>query len=327
MTEKTIHIDGVDPRELFGAQDTYLELIREQYPALRIVARGSKMKVMGEERLIEQFVKRFEQFEAYYDKYGHVSKEVIRQCFGTAGMSADEPPTHEGDVIVYGNNGNVIRARTANQRRLVDLFEKNDLLFAVGPAGSGKTYTAIALAVRALKENQVRRVILTRPAVEAGEKLGFLPGDMKEKLDPYLQPLYDALNDMIPAAKLSKYMEEGTVQIAPLAYMRGRTLDNAFVILDEAQNTTLSQIKMFLTRMGRNAKFIVTGDVTQIDLPKAGDSGLMRAMKMLGSIQGIASVEFDKGDIVRHPLVKHIVEAFEKRATMEDALKNRETKK
>ena len=327
MTEKTIHIDGVDPRELFGAQDTYLELIREQYPALRIVARGSKMKVMGEERLIEQFVKRFEQFEAYYDKYGHVSKEVIRQCFGTAGMSADESPTHEGDVIVYGNNGNVIRARTANQRRLVDLFEKNDLLFAVGPAGSGKTYTAIALAVRALKEKQVRRVILTRPAVEAGEKLGFLPGDMKEKLDPYLQPLYDALNDMIPAAKLSKYMEEGTVQIAPLAYMRGRTLDNAFVILDEAQNTTLSQIKMFLTRMGRNAKFIVTGDVTQIDLPKAGDSGLMRAMKMLGSIQGIASVEFDKGDIVRHPLVKHIVEAFEKRATMEDALKNRETKK
>ena len=326
MTEKTIHIDEVDPRELFGAQDTYLELIREQYPALRIVARGSKVKIMGEERLIEQFVKRFEQFEAYYDKYGHVSKEVIRQCFGTAGMSADEPPTHEGDVIVYGNNGNVIRARTANQRRLVDLFEKNDLLFAVGPAGSGKTYTAIALAVRALKEKQVRRVILTRPAVEAGEKLGFLPGDMKEKLDPYLQPLYDALDDMIPAAKLSKYMVEGTVQIAPLAYMRGRTLDNAFVILDEAQNTTLSQIKMFLTRMGRNAKFIVTGDVTQIDLPKAGDSGLMRAMKMLGSIQGIASVEFDKGDIVRHPLVKHIVEAFEKRATMEDALKNRETK-
>ena len=327
MTEKTIHIDGADPRELFGAQDTYLEMIREQYPALRIVARGSKVKIMGEERLIAQFVKRFEQFEAYYDKYGHVSKEVIRQCFGTAGMATDERPVADGDVIVYGNNGNIIRARTANQRRLVDLFEKNDLLFAVGPAGSGKTYTAIALAVRALKEKQVRRVILTRPAVEAGEKLGFLPGDMKEKLDPYLQPLYDALNDMIPAAKLSKYMEEGTVQIAPLAYMRGRTLDNAFVILDEAQNTTLPQIKMFLTRMGRNAKFIVTGDVTQIDLPKAGDSGLLRAMKMVDNIQGIASVEFDKSDIVRHPLVKHIVEAFEKRATMEDALKNRETKK
>lgn len=327
MTEKTLHIDGADPRELFGAQDTYLEMIREQYPALRIVARGSKVKVMGEDRLISQFVKRFEQFEAYYDKYGHVSKEVIRQCFGTAGMAADERPAADGDVIVYGNNGNIIRARTANQCRLVELFEKNDLLFAVGPAGSGKTYTAIALAVRALKEKQVRRVILTRPAVEAGEKLGFLPGDMKEKLDPYLQPLYDALNDMIPAAKLSKYMEEGTVQIAPLAYMRGRTLDNAFVILDEAQNTTLPQIKMFLTRMGRNAKFIVTGDVTQIDLPKAGDSGLLRAMKMVDNIQGIASVEFDKSDIVRHPLVKHIVEAFEKRATMEEALKNRETKK
>ena len=326
MTEKTLHIDGADPRELFGAQDTYLEMIREQYPALRIVARGSKVKVMGEDRLISQFVKRFEQFEAYYDKYGHVSKEVIRQCFGTAGMAADERPAADGDVIVYGNNGNIIRARTANQCRLVELFEKNDLLFAVGPAGSGKTYTAIALAVRALKEKQVRRVILTRPAVEAGEKLGFLPGDMKEKLDPYLQPLYDALNDMIPAAKLSKYMEEGTVQIAPLAYMRGRTLDNAFVILDEAQNTTLPQIKMFLTRMGRNAKFIVTGDVTQIDLPKAGDSGLLRAMKMVDNIQGIASVEFDKSDIVRHPLVKHIVEAFEKRATMEDALKNREKK-
>ena len=321
MTEKTIHIDGVDPRELFGAQDTYLELIREQYPALRIVARGSKIKVMGEERLIEQFVKRFEQFEAYYDKYGHVSKEVIRQCFGTAGMSADEPPTHEGDVIVYGNNGNVIRARTANQRRLVDLFEKNDLLFAVGPAGSGKTYTAIALAVRALKEKQVRRVILTRPAVEAGEKLGFLPGDMKEKLDPYLQPLYDALNDMIPAAKLSKYMEEGTVQIAPLAYMRGRTLDNAFVILDEAQNTTLSQIKMFLTRMGRNAKFIVTGDVTQIDLPRRSDSGLTRAMDTLKNIEGIGIVEFDKRDIVRHQLVKYIVDAFDKRDELENGLR------
>ena len=319
MTEKTIHIDEVDPRELFGAQDTYLELIREQYPALRIVARGSKVKIMGEERLIEQFVKRFEQFEAYYDKYGHVSKEVIRQCFGTAGMSADEPPTHEGDVIVYGNNGNVIRARTANQRRLVDLFEKNDLLFAVGPAGSGKTYTAIALAVRALKEKQVRRVILTRPAVEAGEKLGFLPGDMKEKLDPYLQPLYDALNDMIPAAKLQKYLEDGTVQIAPLAYMRGRTLDNAFVILDEAQNTTRSQIKMFLTRMGRNAKFIVTGDVTQIDLPRKSDSGLTRAMDTLRGIEGIGMVEFDKRDIVCHPLVKYIVDAFDKRAAMEES--------
>lgn len=222
------------------------------------------------------------------------------------------------DVIVYGNNGNIVRARTTNQRKLVELYAKNDLLFAVGPAGSGKTYTAIALAVRALKNKEVRRIILTRPAVEAGEKLGFLPGDMKEKLDPYLQPLYDALNDMIPPKKLQDYMAEGIVQIAPLAYMRGRTLDNAFVILDEAQNTLLSQIKMFLTRMGRNAKFIVTGDVTQVDLPHQGDSGLMPAIGMLRGIKGIGVVEFDKQDIVRHELVKHIVQAFEKHGAPRD---------
>ncbi len=222
------------------------------------------------------------------------------------------------DVIVYGNNGNIVRARTVNQQRLVRLYDKNDLLFAVGPAGSGKTYTAIALAVRALKEKQVKRIILTRPAVEAGEKLGFLPGDMKEKLDPYLQPLYDALNDMIPPVKLQKFLEDGTVQIAPLAYMRGRTLDNAFVILDEAQNTTLSQIKMFLTRMGRNARFIVTGDVTQIDLPRRSDSGLVRTMEILRGIADIGIVEFDKRDIVRHPLVKHIVEAFDKHVEKEE---------
>ena len=221
-------------------------------------------------------------------------------------------------MIVYGNNGTIVRARTVNQQRLVKLYDKNDLLFAVGPAGSGKTYTAIALAVRALKERQVRRIILTRPAVEAGEKLGFLPGDMKEKLDPYLQPLYDALNDMIPPVKLQKFLEEGTVQIAPLAYMRGRTLDNAFVILDEAQNTTLSQIKMFLTRMGRSARFIVTGDVTQIDLPRKSDSGLVRSMGILRGVDGIGIVEFDKRDIVRHPLVKHIVEAFDRNVEKEE---------
>ena len=217
-------------------------------------------------------------------------------------------------MIVYGNNGTIVRARTVNQLKLVQSYDRNDLLLAIGPAGSGKTYTAIALAVRALKEKHVKRIILTRPAVEAGEKLGFLPGDMKEKLDPYLQPLYDALNDMIPPAKLQKYIEEGTVQIAPLAYMRGRTLDNAFVILDEAQNTTLPQIKMFLTRMGRNAKFIVTGDVTQIDLPRRSDSGLTRAMEILRGVEGIGIVEFDKRDIVRHQLVKYIVDAFDKYA-------------
>ena len=259
------------------------------------------------------FERKMNSLVEYYVKYGHISKEVVAQAFST-GLSDAAEPVAERDTIVYGNNGNIIRARTVNQRRLVELYEHNDLLFAVGPAGSGKTYTAIALAVKALKEREVRRVILTRPAVEAGEKLGFLPGDMKEKLDPYLQPLYDALNDMIPAAKLQKYLEDGTVQIAPLAYMRGRTLDNAFVILDEAQNTTRSQIKMFLTRMGRNAKFIVTGDVTQIDLPRKSDSGLMGAMATLRDIEGIGMVEFDKRDIVRHHLVKYIVEAFDKAA-------------
>ena len=311
MTEavgREILVEGVDPRELYGAQNVYLDQIRELHPQLKIVARGSSLKVLGPRAETERFEKHLDGLVAYYLKYGHISSEVVSQAF--SGVALQEAPTDK-DVIVYGNNGNIIRARTVNQQRLVSLYDKCDLLFAVGPAGSGKTYTAIALAVRALKERQVRRIILTRPAVEAGEKLGFLPGDMKEKLDPYLQPLYDALNDMIPAAKLTRYIEEGTVQIAPLAYMRGRTLDNAFVILDEAQNTTLSQIKMFLTRMGRNAKFIVTGDVTQIDLPRKSDSGLVHTMEILRRVEDIGIVEFDKRDIVRHPLVKHIVEAFD----------------
>ena len=313
MTEavgKEILIEGVDPRELYGAQNVWLEQMQELHPGLKIVARGSSLKVLGSKSETERFARRLDGLVAYYLKYGHISTEVIAQAF-SGGISQEDAPVDK-DVIVYGNNGNVIRARTVNQQRLVKLYDDNDLLFAVGPAGSGKTYTAIALAVRALREKQVRRIILTRPAVEAGEKLGFLPGDMKEKLDPYLQPLYDALNDMIPPAKLTKYMEEGTVQIAPLAYMRGRTLDQAFVILDEAQNTTLPQIKMFLTRMGRNAKFIVTGDVTQIDLPRKSDSGLTRAMEILRRVEGIGIVEFDRRDIVRHPLVKQIVEAFDR---------------
>ncbi len=275
---REIELEGVDPRELYGPQNAHLEQIVNLHPQLKIVARGSSLRVLGSEAEIGRFSRRMEGLVAYYLKYGHIS------------------------------------SRTVNQQRLVKLYDKNDLLFAVGPAGSGKTYTAIALAVRALKERQVRRIILTRPAVEAGEKLGFLPGDLKEKLDPYLQPLYDALNDMIPPAKLVKYIEEGTVQIAPLAYMRGRTLDNAFVILDEAQNTTLPQIKMFLTRMGRNARFIVTGDVTQIDLPKQTDSGLVRAMNYLRGVEGIGIVEFDQRDIVRHRLVKEIVDAFDRHA-------------
>ena len=308
---KQIAVDGVDVRELYGPRNIYLEQIRSLHPSLRIVARGSTLKVLGAKSEAERFERRMQGLIDYYLKYGHISHEVVAQAFAAAGISADDAPADQ-DVIVYGNNGNVVRARTVNQQRLVQAYDSNDLLFAVGPAGSGKTYTAIALAVRALREKIVRRVILTRPAVEAGEKLGFLPGDMKEKLDPYLQPLYDALNDMIPPAKLQKYMEEGTIQIAPLAYMRGRTLDNAFVILDEAQNTTLPQIKMFLTRMGRNAKFIVTGDVTQIDLPRKSDSGLTRAIEILREVKGIGIIEFDRRDIVRHELVKHIVDAFDR---------------
>lgn len=304
-----IILEGADPRELYGAHEVYLDRIRALHPSLKIVARGSSLRVLGAAAECERFARRMQGLVDYYLKYGHISEQVVSQAFAAAGLDRDKPPV-DRDVLLYGNGGNVIRARTINQKRLVELYEKNDLLFAVGPAGSGKTYTAIALAVRALREKQVRRIILTRPAVEAGEKLGFLPGDMKEKLDPYLQPLYDALNDMIPAVKLAKYMEEGTVQIAPLAYMRGRTLDNAFVILDEAQNTTMAQIKMFLTRMGRNARFIVTGDVTQIDLPKRSDSGLLRAMETLEGIAGIGIVHFGREDIVRHPLVKQIVDAF-----------------
>ena len=296
-------------------------------PKLKIVARGDTIKALGSKEEVAAFERRMNALVEYYLKYGHISSEVVSQAFSSSlsELSA-EPPAIDKDVIVYGNNGAIIRARTINQQRLVKLSEKCDLMFAVGPAGSGKTYTAIALAVRALKEKQIRRIILTRPAVEAGEKLGFLPGDMKEKLDPYLQPLYDALNDMIPAAKLQKFLEEGTVQIAPLAYMRGRTLDNAFVILDEAQNTTLSQIKMFLTRMGRNAKFIVTADVTQIDLPRRSDSGLTKAMDTLRNIEGIGIVEFDKRDIVRHRLVKYIVDAFDKREAIENGLLKQDKK-
>ena len=322
---KEIFIEGVDTRELYGAKNVYLEQIKTLHPKLKIIARGHILKVWGAKSDIERFERRMQGLIEYYDRYGHISKEVVEQSFAAGFTTGDAPtesaPKRDSEAIVYGNNGVIIKARTANQRRLVELYDKNDLIFATGPAGSGKTYTAIALAVRALRDKQVKRVILTRPAVEAGEKLGFLPGDLKEKLDPYLQPLYDALNDMIPAAKLQKFMEDGTVQIAPLAYMRGRTLDNAFVILDEAQNTTRSQIKMFLTRMGRNAKFIVTGDVTQVDLPRRSDSGLTRAIRTVQNIEGVGFVEFDRSDIVRHPLVKHIVDAFDKQDKLENTLR------
>jgi phosphate starvation-inducible PhoH-like protein len=248
----------------------------------------------------------------FFRRYNRLTEDNVKDFLHETDDSISQAEEDFGEALVYGNNGRIIKARTVNQRMLVDKYRENDLLFAIGPAGSGKTYTAIALAVRALKNKEVKRIILTRPAVEAGERLGFLPGDLKEKLDPYLQPLYDALNDMIPARKLNEYMEDGTVQIAPLAYMRGRTLDNAFVILDEAQNTSMSQMKMFLTRMGNNAKFIVTGDITQIDLPRKEDSGLIPTLKLLQDIPGLSIIHFDSRDIIRHRLVKYIVHAFDK---------------
>ncbi|MDR1671176.1 MAG: PhoH family protein [Alistipes sp.] len=313
MLEKEIKLEGVDPREFYGPGGANLDEIVTLSPKVKVIARGSTVKVLGDQGEVERFERRLRGLVDYYIKYHHISKEVVRQSFGGGGHGTESgpgAPATGDDVILFGVAGNIIRAKTPNQQKLVTRAADHDLLFAIGPAGSGKTYTAIALAVRALKEKQVRRIILTRPAVEAGEKLGFLPGDVKEKLDPYLQPLYDALGDMVPGAQLAKYIEEGTVQIAPLAFMRGRTLDGAFVILDEAQNTTLSQIKMFLTRMGPSAKFIVTGDLTQIDLPRASDSGLARALDMLSSVKGIATVRFDDGDIIRHRLVKDIVKAF-----------------
>jgi phosphate starvation-inducible PhoH-like protein len=311
MLEKEIKLENIDPREFYGPGGANLDEIVTLSPKVKVIARGSTVKVLGDQGEVERFERRLRALADYFGKYHHISKEVVRQAFGGNGAEPGPgAPAVTEDVILFGVAGNIIRARTANQKKLVDKAADHDLLFAIGPAGSGKTYTAIALAVRALKEKQVRRIILTRPAVEAGEKLGFLPGDVKEKLDPYLQPLYDALGDMVPGAQLAKYIEEGTVQIAPLAFMRGRTLDGAFVILDEAQNTTLSQIKMFLTRMGPSAKFIVTGDLTQIDLPRASDSGLQKTLDLLGRVHGIAVVKFDDGDIIRHRLVKDIVKAF-----------------
>ena len=308
--DKKIDIEGVDPRELYGPQNIYLEQMQELHPNLKIIARGSALTVLGPRSDSERFRKRLDGLIAYYLKYGYISKESVQQAFSTGVIEHDAPV--DKDVIVYGNNGTIVRARTVNQLKLVQSYDRNDLLLAIGPAGSGKTYTAIALAVRALKEKHVKRIILTRPAVEAGEKLGFLPGDMKDKIDPYLQPLYDALQDMIPAAKLKEYMELNIIQIAPLAFMRGRTLNDAVVILDEAQNTTTQQIKMFLTRMGMNTKMIVTGDMTQIDLPSSQTSGLVQALRILKGVKGISFVELNKKDIVRHKLVTQIVEAYEK---------------
>ncbi len=325
MNERLILIEGIDPLALYGVNNSIFNLISSHFPKLKIIARGDELKVLGEEAEIQVLEDKINRIIDFFRKYNRISEDIVKDFLNETDASISQAEEDYGDALVYGNNGRIIKARTINQRMLVDRYRDNDLLFAIGPAGSGKTYTAIALAVRALKNKEVKRIILTRPAVEAGERLGFLPGDLKEKLDPYLQPLYDALNDMIPARKLNDYMEEGTVQIAPLAYMRGRTLDNAFVILDEAQNTSINQMKMFLTRMGNNAKFIVTGDITQIDLPRKEDSGLVPTLKLLQDIPGLAIVHFDSRDIIRHKLVKYIVHAFDKltKKTEENSTQNK----
>lgn len=314
MAERRYTLREMDPVEVFGVNDKFIKRMCDFFPNLKVVPRGDTLILKGEAEEADAFLKAVETLVSKRLKKRSLSMADVEVIFETEqfnsvpGVSAEEGGD---DIIVYGTEGKIIRARTKNQKRLVEDYLTSDLIFATGPAGTGKTYTAIALAVRALKNREIKRLILTRPAVEAGERLGFLPGDLKEKLDPYLQPLYDALQDMVPAQRLKTLLEEGTIQIAPLAYMRGRTLESAFVILDEAQNTNLGQLKMFLTRMGNHSKFIVTGDVTQIDLPNKSDSGLKRAMEILKDVQGISYVTFTKEDIVRHPLVTKIVKAFD----------------
>ncbi len=311
MTEITIFLENIDHVVFFGTNNSLLDKIRSFFPKIKILARGNEIKCVGEESEITLFAEKFNDLIEYYQKYNRLDEQDIEKYFFDAEHMKSATEGEFEQVLVFGTSGKPIRARTVNQVSLVNEYRKSDLIIAEGPAGTGKTYTSIALAVRALKEREVKKIILTRPAVEAGERLGFLPGDMKEKLDPYLQPLYDALHDMLPYKKLETWIEDGTVQIAPLAFMRGRTLENAFVILDEAQNATKSQMKMFLTRMGASSKFIITGDSTQIDLPKKNDSGLLMAMKILDGIEGISIIKFDERDIVRHKLVKKIVRAYE----------------
>ncbi len=312
MIEKLIYLEGIEPINIYGVKNTRLEILKSFYPKLKIIARGDEIKVKGEEHLINEFEEKVQLLIEYFLKFKKLEDNEFEALIKGEGTALLKRKAESDDVLIYGNNAKPIRALTINQQKLVDEYDTNDLLLAVGPAGSGKTYTAIALAVRAFKNKEVKRIILTRPAVEAGENLGFLPGDLKEKLDPYLRPLYDALMDMIHPRKLAALIEDGIIEIAPLAYMRGRTLDNAFVILDEAQNATINQLKMFLTRMGKTAKFIVNGDTTQIDLRPKHNSGLIQAMKILKGIKGISIIEFDERDIIRHHLVKNIVDAYEK---------------
>ena len=306
--ERTIALDHVQPQAFYGTQNRYFNLIRSYFPKLKITARGEKLKVNGDPEQIALFEGRLDALLDHFNRHNSLSDIAVERIMLGESQGEERPAEH----ILYGVNGQSIKARTPNQKRLVESVETNDMVFAIGPAGTGKTYTAVALAVKALKEKAVRKIVLTRPAVEAGENLGFLPGDLKEKLDPYLQPLYDALRDMIPPERLASYLENGTIQIAPLAFMRGRTLDQAFVILDEAQNTTPAQMKMFLTRMGQSAKFVITGDRTQVDLPRQQKSGLGEAGRILNGIKGIDFVELDERDVIRHRLVRLIAEAYER---------------
>lgn len=314
MTETIINLETVNPIEFFGVNNGKLDILKKKFPLLKILSRGTQIKLSGAPEQIDSAKEKIELLVQYLQRNGHMSENYFEQILGgddqeTIDHFVDRNPN---DVLVFGPNGKTVRARTANQKKMVSATDKNDILFAIGPAGTGKTYTAVALAVRALKNKQVKKIILTRPAVEAGESLGFLPGDLKEKIDPYLRPLYDALDDMIPADKLGYYMTTRTIEIAPLAYMRGRTLDNAFIILDEAQNATDLQLKMFLTRIGANAKAIITGDMTQVDLPKNQRSGLEKAVRILNNVDGIAHIELDEEDVVRHRLVKAIIRAYER---------------
>ncbi|MEO5642213.1 MAG: PhoH family protein [Bacteroidia bacterium] len=314
MAEKNIELINVEPIVIFGVNDAKLDYIRTFFPKLKIIARGNMIKTVGDKEQIQRFEESVNAFQQYFRRYGTLTEaniETIMNGASGGSVSNNGQVENANGILVHGNQGLLVKARTPGQVRMVESSEKNDMMFAIGPAGTGKTYTAVALAVRALRNREVRKIVLTRPAVEAGENLGFLPGDLKEKLDPYLQPLYDALLDMIPADKLKSYIESNVIQIAPLAFMRGRTLDNAFVILDEAQNATESQLKMFLTRMGPSAKFVITGDVTQIDLPRGQPSGLLQAMKILPGNDGIDFVTLDKHDVIRHKIVKRIIEIYD----------------
>ena len=311
MNERIIELEEINPKDFFGAHNSTIEALKKYYPKIKIVARGTQLKIFGESVLLDEFEIRLERLIKYYNKYNKLDENSLERILTSNGKEEKAVASKRvKDVLVHGVAGRLIKPQTENQRKMVVLMDKNDMLFAVGPAGTGKTYTAVALAVRALKQKDVRKIILTRPAVESGENLGFLPGDLKEKLDPYMQPLYDALRDMIPHEKLESYIEKGVIQIAPLAFMRGRTLDNAFVILDEAQNTTHNQMKMFLTRMGKSAKFIITGDPGQIDLPRKQVSGLKESLLALKDINGIAQVFLDDKDVVRHKLVRSIISAY-----------------